>query len=361
MDSPPEKSFNDIAEAAANACNTPIALVSFLDKDRQWFKAKIGLDLQETLRVNSFCQYCIQSSGAILEIPDTTQNETFHQNPFVTQHPHLRFYAGAPIKVNGGHCLGSVCVMDQAPGQLSTYQRRILEILASQVSNNLELRLSRINIARVRDQEISRRVAESEMEERRRIGQELHDGVAQTLAAANMKANYIKEQDCSKEEGELAHDHLKELLGQAEQEIRGVGHSLMGKKVREEGLQQALESLSSYYDPLEQISAIKCSLCFEDAAIDDTEALNFYRIAQEFIQNSIKHSQADSIWIKGGGSADRVWMTLEDDGKGLDKDQLTEFGGMRNMDNRMRSMGGRCHIKSKPDDGLRLIVVLKAS
>lgn len=140
LDSLPEQMFDDIVRVASNVCGTPIALISLVDEDRQWFKAKVGLQASETPRDQAFCAHAILEPDQPLVVPDATQDPRFAQNPLVTGSPDIRMYAGAPIVSHSGHALGTVCVIDQTPRELTPDQIDSLQALSRQVSHLLELR-----------------------------------------------------------------------------------------------------------------------------------------------------------------------------------------------------------------------------
>ena len=139
LDTPVETDFDDIAALAAQLCRTPIALVTLVDTDRQWFKARVGLDVCETPRSSSFCAHAMRGTG-IMQVPDARRDARFAGNPLVLGEPHVRFYAGAPLLSASGHPLGSVCVIDRVPRLLTHDQCRGLQTLARQVMAQLEIR-----------------------------------------------------------------------------------------------------------------------------------------------------------------------------------------------------------------------------
>lgn len=139
LDTDPELSFDDLVQVASEICEVPIALVSLVDEDRQWFKARVGLDASETPRDLAFCAHAILGDQ-VFEVPDTQHDERFQTNPLVTSDPHIRFYAGAPLQVSDDLRLGTLCVIDRKPRKLSQAQLEALEALARQTVAQLDLR-----------------------------------------------------------------------------------------------------------------------------------------------------------------------------------------------------------------------------
>jgi len=139
LDTSPEKGFDDLTYLASALCRTPIAVVSFVDKDRQWFKSRVGLTLPQTARSISICAYAILHSS-VMVIPDLTRDQRFADNPMVTGTPDLRFYAGAPVFSHAGLPLGTVAVMDREPRTLTVGQEESLRALSRLASSVLELR-----------------------------------------------------------------------------------------------------------------------------------------------------------------------------------------------------------------------------
>ncbi len=141
LDTEPDPIYDDIAQLAASICDAPIALVSLVDGYRQWFKARIGVDISETPRSIAFCSHTIQSDEPFV-VEDALKDPRFRDNPMVTGEAAIRFYAGVPIKVEGCHRVGALCVKDTRPRTLTESQMRALKTLAAQVSSQLDLRLS---------------------------------------------------------------------------------------------------------------------------------------------------------------------------------------------------------------------------
>ncbi len=151
LDTVPEEVFDDLTELAAKICEAPIALISLVDENRQWFKSKIGLTVGETSRGHSFCAYAITQPGLFI-VPDATRDSRFSNNPLVVFEPRIRFYAGAPLITPDGHALGTLCVLDTVARQLSPDQQEALRILAHHVVSQLELRRRSRELSDVRQE-----------------------------------------------------------------------------------------------------------------------------------------------------------------------------------------------------------------
>jgi diguanylate cyclase (GGDEF)-like protein len=139
LDTPPEDDYDDLTRLAAFVCKTPIALISLIDEQRQWFKSCIGMDARETPRAFSFCTHALRQRHLFI-VPDTRLDERFSQNPFVVQEPGVRFYAGMPIAGPEGHNLGTLCVIDYRPRELPEESRVALRVLARQVGALFQIR-----------------------------------------------------------------------------------------------------------------------------------------------------------------------------------------------------------------------------
>ena len=146
LDTPAEGAFDDITQLATQICQVPIALVSLIDRDRQWFKSRVGLEAHETPRRMAFCAYAILQSDVLI-VPDALEDNRFADNPLVTSEPYIRFYAGVPLVTSDGFALGTLCIIDLVPRELSAEQIQVLKALGRQVLRQIELRESIANLS----------------------------------------------------------------------------------------------------------------------------------------------------------------------------------------------------------------------
>jgi GAF domain-containing protein len=148
LDTVPEEVFDDLTDLAARICGAPIALISLVDENRQWFKSKQGLTAVETSRDVSLCSHAILQRELFI-IPDASKDPRFARNRLVVSDPKIRFYAGAPLITPDGHALGTLCVIDQVPRELTEDQKQALRLLARHVMVQLELRRHAKELARM--------------------------------------------------------------------------------------------------------------------------------------------------------------------------------------------------------------------
>jgi GAF domain-containing protein len=159
LDTEPEAAFDDLTLLASFVCQTPVALISLIDADRQWFKSKVGVSISETSRDIAFCASAILQPDIFI-VPDASQDQRFAKNPLVAAEPKIRFYAGATLMTDG-QALGTLCVVDRVPRELSSEQLEVLRALSRQVLAQLELRR---NLKRLEQSLAARDRAEAEKE-----------------------------------------------------------------------------------------------------------------------------------------------------------------------------------------------------
>jgi len=210
LDTPPEKDFDRITSLVAKICDVPTALITLIDKERQWFKSCFGLDIRETDIDHSFCVYAVDQRD-VLVVEDATEDPRFKDNPFVTGPPHIRFYAGAPLRTPDGIHIGTLCIIDYEPRVFDAADLEILESLADLVVAQFEYRSSESQVRQMVDQNPRPMVVFAQSDGR------------------HLRSNPAARQFYGYDEDELAGLHRSDLRATAESS-KGTGYVLHERK-----------------------------------------------------------------------------------------------------------------------------------
>ncbi|QUJ76086.1 GAF domain-containing protein [Sulfitobacter albidus] len=265
LDSSPEPEFDDIVDLVSKICEVPVCLVSLVDTDRQWFKARKGLDLSETPISQSVCAHAILQDD-LLEIEDTTKDPRTANNGLLHGEAPLRFYAGMPLIGPGGMPLGTLCILDHAPRRLTSVQRHTLRSLARQVVTQLELRRA------IRNEETLR----AEMDHR------IKNSLQSTSSLVRMYTRAV-EDNAAREALEAVQRRIDAMSALHEQLQKTADKGTIDARRYLEELITSLRVTAPDHITLEHLTA-------DEITIPARDATDIGIIVSEFIANSIKHA-----------------------------------------------------------------------
>ncbi|MEQ9638382.1 MAG: histidine kinase dimerization/phosphoacceptor domain -containing protein [Alphaproteobacteria bacterium] len=295
LDTPREPAFDDIVELASQVCETPIAVVNLIDESRQWFKAEIGLGVRETPLETSICAHVILQPGLTV-IEDTRDDPRFQDNPLCIGEPGLRFYAGALLETEDGHRIGTLCVLDHQPRQLSAAQARALTILANQVMAQLRLRQS-LESAEQLLQEINHRVKNS-------LG---------LIASILSMQGRGMEEEAARLQLTAARDRVMAVANLHDQLHLSGSHDRVDLR---DFVGRIVTALRAQTD-----GTIKIEAKLESTVQSAARAVNIGIITNELVTNAMRHAFADggtgTVEVELFMSDGRICLEVRDDGKGL--------------------------------------------
>lgn len=276
LDTENESDFDDLAFMAATVCQTPIALIVFVDQNRQWFKARIGMEKHETPRAVAFCHHTIQTNSPLI-VRDALFDPRFRENPLVTLDPKIRSYAGVPLVTTEGYAIGTICVIDLIPRDLQTEQIHALEALGRLVFSQLELR------KRLRNEECLKRDLERRVLERTR---ELAKSVQEARSASRMKSAFL---------ANMSHE-IRTPLGA----IMGFADLLKDESVQDGERQAYVDIITRNGEHLQTVLNDILDLSKMEAGYLKTELLSFSprSIVQDVVTLLSMKAEAKGLWLK---------------------------------------------------------------
>lgn len=368
LDTLPEEAYDAITSIAANICGTPIALISLIDKDRQWFKSHHGLKVSETPRDYAFCAYAILEPDQLFVVEDARLDERFYDNPLTTADPNVIFYAGAPLVTSEGFPLGTLCVIDNKPNSLTPKQHKALNDLSMQVIAQLELRRS-IKELKTKNEELSRYA--------HLISHDLR---------SSMQSIYQLSKIIAKESEGSLNDKVKKTIEQLQKKalqsqklVDGIlKHSLAGCHSFAPERIQVLEFVNDIIDfcnPPRDIQVLP-EVSVSEIVCDPTI---LQQVLQNLISNAIKYNDKEQGIVRVVLNSNDSECTLEviDNGPGIpEKHHERIFGmfqtlshadrfgnkgtgiGLNTVKNLVTSLGGTVTVKSNEGEGSAFKITL---
>ena len=371
LDTMPEVEYDDITELASFICGTPISLVNLIDSNRQWFKSHFGIPFTEAPRELGMCSHAINHPGSIFIVPDARLDERFHDNPNVLANPPILFYAGVPLVTASGLPMGTLCVIDHEPREISEHNVRALKILANQVVKLFELRKNK----RLLDQTISN------LEERNLLLEKFafvaaHD-IKSPLGSMSALSQVLLE-----EYGETVGSDAKEMLqaiNWSADSLRRLVDGILEHSRCQEYIKSTKETLNLgefLAETLALIPALKeIELILpEPGAEIKVNKTGLQQVLLNLISNGVKYNDSNRVQIEIGFSeSDRYYhFFVRDNGRGISpqsRDRIFEiftvlstrdrFGGRGNgiglatVKKLVEGMGGDITVDSEPGKGTR--------
>lgn len=380
LDTTAEKEYDEITQLASQICQTPIALITLIDKDRQWFKSKVGIGISETSRDYAFCSHAILQNEP-MQVCNALQDERFYDNPYVAGEPFVRFYTGIPLTTSEGYNLGTLCVVDTKPRQLNEHQLFALKVLAKQVAEKIEMRLKNKQL------NFQKQILEKQLEFQKKVFALIAHDVRSPLISAHGLMSLIVENGMSFKE-------VEQSIHKIQQEIRNsldvLDNILAWGKLQENngGINPSIKvcETKKLLDPIIHFYKTKAErknieLAFEVSQIPATiytDPFLLGSIIRNLLSNAIKFTH------KGGKIKCEIYqeynnlkIKVQDNGIGMPEEVQRSFWTGENIHSRpgtdnekgsgsalqlLRTfiylLGGKIFLESKENEGTTFTVTL---
>lgn len=372
LDTFSEKEFDEITLLASIICETPMSLISLIDGDRQWFKSKIGLDIEETSREVSFCGHAILNDGQLFTVEDSRLDERFYDNPLVTGFPNVVFYAGAPLVTSDGFSLGTLCVLDNKPKALTAMQQKAMEVLSNNIISLFELKKANLLLEQ-KNIELETQRAELEMF----ANVAAHDLKSPLKNISSLSEILVEEYGPILDEE--ANEMLK-LLNSSSTILRGLvdgilNHSKAGSIME---IKRDKIDLNDFIAEVTKLIDSSGEYTFKTLFVNQTIVINQIALQQIFINlivNGIKYNNKEQVEIAIGFSEteSHYQFYISDNGMGMDKEHQLKifkifeilgvedrFGnkgngiGLSTVKKLIEGLGGAISVDSEIDKGTKV-------
>lgn len=378
LDTPYEEEFDELVQLAAQLCQVPVSLITLIDHDRVWFKAKVGTDLPEADRSIMFCPYAIAGRDDVFVVADATADERFFDNPVVAHDPHIRFYAGAPLTTTAGYKLGTLCLLDVVPRQLTDSQRQTLRVLSRQAIRLFDLRIKNKQLARQQQ-----RLEELAQTQTRIISIVSHD-VRNPLGSLRSMLEMM-------DAGMLDPDETAEMIAVGKRQVDGTTEMLnnlvdwgsvqLQNKPPDKRPLNLRDLVTSKFAKFQVAARLKANQLVNDVPEgftleSDENALRF--VLRNLVSNAMKFTEGGRIAISADRDANgHARIRVEDTGVGMSEEVRGRLFDARNRQSApgtqrekgsglglllvqeyLEKLGGSLHIRSEPGRGTCVEVVL---
>lgn len=326
LDSEQEAQFNEIVELASRICKTPMSLITLVDENRQWVKAKVGLDLTESDRNDAFCAHTILGDS-VFEVPNALEDERFVNNPFVVNESNIRFYAGIPLVSENGFNLGAICVLDTVPRKLTEDQIFALDVLSRQIIKLFDLRLRNLQIEAqnsIMENQKNHLLELSEIQNKI-ISIVAHD-VRSPVASLRNVINLKKQNDISADEMNEFMDMLSKQLDGTMSLLSNLvewGGILIKKSAAKWSEIDLFTLIENIFKDLEVAALVKHNKLVNEVVKGtkvwaDENMLKF--IIRNLMSNAIKFTENGSVSIASSGEKTRTRILIKDTGIGMNEE-----------------------------------------
>lgn len=380
LDTPAEKEFDEITQLAAMICQVPVALISLIDKDRQWFKSRVGVDIQETPREVAFCSHAILQNKLMI-VPNALQDERFADNPFVIKEPKIRFYAGCPLSTSQGLNLGTLCVLDTQPRSLSEEQKFALQVLAKQVAEKIEMRLKNKQL------DFQKELLQKQLDFQKKIFLLVAHDVRSPLISMYGIAKLLTEKAINPDE---AKNSAQKIQKDIQNVLSNLDHILTWSKLHQNSsaINPRIETfaVSEYLTPILEFKSSKAqkkgihfSYCLKNCpATIQTDPFLLGSILRNLLNNAIKFTpKGGSVFCEISQEYQNLKIVVKDTGIGMSEEIQQSFwtgvgitprkgtndeqgsgSALQLLKTFIYLLGGKIHLESQENQGTTFTVLL---
>lgn len=323
LDTLPETEYDEITKLAAMICQVPIALISLIDNDRQWFKSHFGINVSETPRALAFCAHAINNPSEVLSVPDARLDDRFKDNPLVTSSPNVTSYTGVPLVSTSGYPLGTLCVIDTNPKEMNQDQIESLKALSNQVIRLFELRKNKALLESVNAKLEQKNF---ELDQFARIA--AHD-LKSPLASISSLVSLLKSNESIEIKEETK--EILDLMEQSSETLRNLVDGILQHSRSEKSIDEAKEeiNISKFFE--ETVQLFKADKIFIDYPIRNkvitTNKTALSQIFINLISNSIKYNDKDfvNIELSFNEGENEYEFCVKDNGIGIAKENINKI------------------------------------